>query len=475
MKRFRCLVLTATLLTATLWFAAPAEAQPAAPMPDSSFSRWAHANAIPLGSVDQPYADSSFEFLRPLVGTSRILEVGELIHGGHEPLAFRNAVIKYAVTRMGFTAVALESGLTDATLVDTFIRGGAGNIDSVLRAGLTYGFGSLPENRELILWLREHNAHATRKVSCYGVDLTGGDDYNGGFPGAPLSVLAALDYLRLVAPTIGADLSARLLPLMNRFNPPRYGEFSPPDRHELRTGLDRLYQALLVDSSRAVRATSPRRYAQALRNAWMAARLNDIMGPPTDSTSFNTARAGLRDSVMAENAKWALSQEGDQGRLVFFAHNGHIMNALSDFRSANTTYRGIGGWKMTGRHLREWFGHDVFIIASTAPTTNVRRYWTNGTPGNPLDATSFDAALARIGEPAFVLDLRSADRIPDVANTLRRSWPFRIQTFFQQVVPREAADAIVYFDRVTPSKDNLRNVDPQLMRYTDDRSTAPAR
>jgi erythromycin esterase len=470
MKRFRSLV-----LTAALWLAPPVGAQPVAPTPDSSFSRWARANAIPLRSVDQPYVDSSFDFLRPLVGTARILSVGELIHGGHEPLAFRNEVIKYAVTRMGFTAVALESGLTDATVVDGFIHGGPGNVDSVLRTGLTYGFGSLPENRELILWLREHNAHAARQVSFYGVDLTGGDDYNGGFPGAPQSVRAALDYLSPVAPTIGADLSSRLLPLMNRFNPPRYGEFSPTDRHELRTSVDRLYQALLVDSSRSVRATSPRRYAQALRNAWMAARLNDIMGAPSDSTPFNTAQAGLRDSVIAEDVKWALHQEGDQGRLVLFAHNGHIMNALADFRSANTTYRGIGGWKMAGRHLREWFGHDVFIIASTAPTTNVRRYWTNGTPGNPFDATSFDAALARIGKPTFVLDLRSADRIPDVANMLMRSWPFRIQTFFQQAVPRDAADAIVYFDRITPSNDNLRNVDPQLMLYTDDRSTAPAR
>src|SRR5579862_9285105 len=143
----------------------------------SAFLSWARHNAIPLPPVDQPNVDSSFAFLNPLVGSARILALGELIHGGHEPLEFRNQVIKYAVTRLGFTAVALETGFTEAAVVDGFIRGGAGNVDSVRHAGLTNTFDSLPENRELILWLRSYNAHAVHPIRFYGVDLSGGNDY----------------------------------------------------------------------------------------------------------------------------------------------------------------------------------------------------------------------------------------------------------------------------------------------------------
>ena len=45
-----------------------------------------------------------------------------------------------------------------------------------MHAGLTWQFDSLPENRELIQWLRDYNAHSARKVHFYGLDITGGND-----------------------------------------------------------------------------------------------------------------------------------------------------------------------------------------------------------------------------------------------------------------------------------------------------------
>ena len=274
-------------------------------------------------------------------------------------------------------------------------------------------------------------------MNFYGVDLTGGDDFNGVFPGAPKAVWAALDYLGQVAPATGTDLRSRLGPLMDRFTPPRYHELSPSEQTHLRTALDSLYRTMLADSSRYAGASSPHRYARALRNAWMAGRLNDVMSA-ADSTEFNATQAALRDSVIAENTRWALRQEGNGGRLLFFAHDGHIMNTRNDFQNANVAgFRGLKGWKTAGAHLRAWFGQDMVVVASTASSTNVQRYWTNGAPGNPSDTTSFDAALARVGRPAFLLDLRRADRVPDVAAALVRPWLFRVQTFFEPFLPRQ--------------------------------------
>jgi len=229
---------------------------------DSILVQWARSQAVSLRPVDQPYTDSAYAFVRPLVGTAHLLALGETIHGGHEPLQFRNQVIKYAVTRLGFTAVALESGLTEGDLVDDYIHGGAGNADSVARAGLTYGFGYLPEDRELIAWLRDHNAHTTHQVSFYGVDLTGGDDYNGVFPGAPKTMGSALAFLQEVAPTTSAAFRARLATFVGRFTPPHYRELSSSQRGQLRAALDTLYRTMRADSSREVQASSARRYAR---------------------------------------------------------------------------------------------------------------------------------------------------------------------------------------------------------------------
>ncbi|HEX4936890.1 MAG TPA: erythromycin esterase family protein, partial [Gemmatimonadaceae bacterium] len=192
--------------------AARAPAQPQIPL-DTSFARWVRQHAIPMRPVDEPYRDSAYAFLRPLIGNARLLALGENIHGGHEPLALRNHIIRYAVTQLGFTAVALESGFTEAILVDRYIQGGAGELDSVTHAGISYGFGDLRENRELVQWLRAHNERAPHKVHFYGVDQVGVGDRH--YSGAP-AVEYALAYLERVAPAAGAEHRARLAPLVER-------------------------------------------------------------------------------------------------------------------------------------------------------------------------------------------------------------------------------------------------------------------
>lgn len=151
------------------------------------------------------------------------------------------------------------------------------------------------------------------------------------------------------------------------------------------------------------------------------------------------------------------------------------MSARNDFSHADVpAFRTLRGYAMAGHYLRTWFANDLVIVASTTSGAVVRRYWVNGASGNPSDTTSFDAALALVGQPAFVLDLRSAAGVPTVATMLGRPWLFRLQTFFEDVVPRNAFDAVVYFDQITPSRDDVRDVDPQLMLYTDRHGSSPA-
>jgi erythromycin esterase len=449
MACLRCGILCSVL---TLVGANAAVARQSTPSPaaggDSGVVQWARTHAIRLPSVDAPYDDGSFAFLRPLVGKARILAIGELIHGGHQPLAFRNEVIRYAVTHLGVTAVAIESGLTEANIVDRFIQDGAGNIDSVVRTGFTWEFETLPENRDLVVWLRAHNTQATRKVHFYGLDLSGTNDV-GFMPGARGAVLAALDYLAQVAPAKGAALRTDLLPLMDRFVPARYTEYSASDRDLLKTDLSSAYQTLLVDSIRTMRATSPLAYARGLRNAWMAIRINEIMsldaaGPP------GTQRASslFRDSTMAENVRWVLGQQAPGGRVVVFAHNGHVMNTEPVYDGQHLI--------PLGRYLRSRFDSSLVVLASATGTivggTGGVGGWLGDSGEAHAEPTTFAAMLAQVGLPTFVLDVRAGDHIPDIAAAFTSAWPFLLGDQIQSIVPRQAFDAIVYLDRVTPSK-----------------------
>jgi erythromycin esterase len=74
-----------------------------------------------------------------------------------------------------------------------------------------------------------------------------------------------------------------------------------------------------------------------------------------------------RDSAMAENVRWALENEGRQGRLLVFAHNAHVMNWKSDGRRwANVLEKP----SMMGSHLRRVYGKDLYIIAMSCATTS---------------------------------------------------------------------------------------------------------
>jgi len=59
-----------------------------------------------------------------MIGNSRIVAVSEAVHAARQPLEFRNRLIKYLVEEMGFTAIALESGVVEGRLLNDYVRHG---------------------------------------------------------------------------------------------------------------------------------------------------------------------------------------------------------------------------------------------------------------------------------------------------------------------------------------------------------------
>jgi erythromycin esterase len=433
-----CAIVVTAAAVAAAFAAHPAGAQrrPVIPM-DPALSRWLAAAARPLPSMDAPYSDSAYAWIGGIVGDARVLALGENIHGGHEPLAFRNHAIRYAVRRLGFTAVAIESGFTEGAAVDRFIQGDGdvASIDSVLDAGISYGFSRLPENRELVLWLREHNRTATSKVRFYGVDQSGVGEADMGGPGA---IEAVLGYLARVAPTEAARHREALTLFLARFTVGRYPDLSTAER-------DALHEALVaLDAtvrSRGTRRNGESRHAHAMaqRNAWAALRLEQafIYSGREGGRALRTIR--LRDSVMAENTKWALQQAGPTGRIVVFAHNGHALNVPLNFPAMGAPM------VMMGQRLRADFGPRLRAIGTSSDAFV-------GLGDVLKDMSSFEAALAGARPGNYYLDLRSADRIPAVSSLLRAHWLTRIHAWLQPFVPRETMDVVVALDTVRATR-----------------------
>ncbi|GFE82597.1 hypothetical protein GCM10011487_45970 [Steroidobacter agaridevorans] len=412
-----------------------------------AFVSWAQPKAIAL----QGFAGAEAERVGDIVGSARMVSLGEPAHGAHEPLEFRNRLFQFLIEERGFTAIALESGFNEAWRVNEFMLGGTGDPAQIARDGLTWGFGAFTENVQLLRWIRQYNAEPgrRRKVKFYGIDLTGGDA-DSTFATARRALDDALSYLARVNREPSAQARAAVESFLERFTLAGYKSLSADEQVRLRTSIESLVSLLESQRRRLVAASSEDQYEWALRSAIVARQLETLfrLSPANVAdgvvAEFHRA-AAARDAAMADNALWALRQEGAGGRVLLFAHNAHIMNGR---------LRG-GLWNvypeapaMMGQHLRSALGDDLVIIGASSSSNGP------GLATTEAEAGTLDAALANLGLPHFMLDLRGAPHteIPWLSQpqSLRANY-----TTEMEVSPREAFDAVVYFKKLHGAGDAL--------------------
>jgi erythromycin esterase len=149
---------------------------------------------------------------------------------------------------------------------------------------------------------------------------------------------------------------------------------------------------------------------------------------------------------MADNVQWAVENEGPKGRVLVFAHNGHVNNA-QDWTPEKPFW--MGG------HLRRTYGKRLLIIATSSATTS------GGLETHePLEADTIDATLAHIG-PKFFLDLRTARQDPAALawlSTERRLHQNIIN--HMRITPSTAVDAFVFLGGLTPAGEQNRDDSP---------------
>lgn len=424
-----------TMLFAVSCLGQALEAQ--ASQPGSAFLHWAQRTAISLPALATPYRPGSLASLGSAIGSSRVVALGEFTHGAHEPLELRNRLARYLVEVRGFTAIALESGLSESMALNAYVHGAPGNLDSLVRANMTWGFGNFAENRQLVAWLRAYNLNTShpRKVSFYGIDLTGGDGDVEDFVTSRRALDEALAYLAGVDSASASTAIARLRPFLPRLSRRSYDSIPSGERDLLTATIADLVNTFESQSQRLTERSSRDEYEWGRQNAVMARQLDGFL---RHETSAFTAALNLRDYAMAENVRWVLDRAGPAGRVFVFAHNGHVMN--HSLHPPGTTEL----WTTMGQHLRTSLGRELFTIATTAHRVELKEPVAD-------DSTSVDAILASLGRPMFFLDLRGAKRRPSIVRWLGQPRAFRMNSKFEDVVLGESTDAIVFFSGVTPA------------------------
>lgn len=262
-----------------------------------------------------------------------LLALGEPTHGIEAFPLLRNEILGHLVDR-GSRSIVLETDVFAASLVDDYVAGATTEIDDVLATGFSHGFGSLPANRELVAWLRTHNAgRAPRdRVRFLGFDAP--VEYAAA-PGPRRALTSAIGYLPEALRPAVRDLDTLLGDDTDWTNPAAMfdpaASIGDSDRaRALRVVADDLASALRR-AAPGLRPADPTGYDHAVAHARTAQgllRYHAAMAVPAPERIANMV--SLRAEMMADNLLAIVAQERRRGPSLVFAHNGHLQRAGGD-------------------------------------------------------------------------------------------------------------------------------------------------
>jgi erythromycin esterase len=411
---------------------------------ENAFSKWAAAHALPVATVEPSEDFSDLLPLKSVVGTARVVALGEPMHGAHEPMAVRNRLMRFLVEQMGFTAIAFESGFTESSSINSFVGGGPGEAESVVWGGPSSKLGRYEENRELLQWMRDYNAAASaaghRRIRFYGIDLTAG----GRRSGSTLAINYALAYLSRANPA-DADRIRSSLGDSLPSNDWTWGMLPEPALAALDDTIPKIAKAMVKNRSDLIAHSSVEEYRWGLHNLEVARQLAKCFHVTTpksfEDIQYSAPVMECRDRAMADNVRWVVESEGPKGRVLVFAHNGHVMNVKEDGpRWARVRDKPF----MMGFHLRRAFGKRLLIIAMSSATASA------GLPTPKAGEDDIDEALARVGLPKMFLDLRMARQDPAALAWLSGQRFLRAESN-SLITPSTAVDAFFFVNRLTPA------------------------
>ncbi|MFD4180254.1 erythromycin esterase family protein [Rhodococcus sp. NPDC058514] len=298
-----------------------------------------------------------------------LLALGEPTHGIEAFPLLRNELLAHLVER-GYRSIVLEIDMFAASVVDDYVNGASADIDTVLATGFSHRFGGVPGNRELVEWLRAHNADRAPqdRVRFHGFDSPGDQT---DIP-SPRPALSAVEgYLPApLRPESARDLEALLGDDADWTNQAAMYEASIGDSDRaraLRIVADDLASALRR-AAPGLRAADPTGYDHALAHARTAKGLlryhaaMAISGPDRIGTLL-----GLRAEMMAENLLAIVAQEQRRGPSLVFAHNVHLQRAPSSMQAGKGEVNWCSAGSIVGLDLGERY---VFIATDANPASD---------------------------------------------------------------------------------------------------------
>ena len=255
-------------------------------------------------------ADSSFtdiDFLKETLKDKELIAIGEVSHGTAEVFKYKDRLVRFLVTNLGYKAIAFESDYIAMENIDNYING---KTDSLV---FIYGTPVISTNRLMIEWLRKYNLNQSDsdKVHVYGIEARG-------FSNVIKKIIEVNRSLDQADKTLLEKIALK--------------PFNKIDKAEIK-GM----KAVLTKLQKIEGSDLDKHYTESLSQI--------VYGYYHETTKR------VRDHDMANNVIWLKERAKDQ-KLILMAHNGHV--AKSE----------IFNVPATGTYLDRKYGAKYFVMAT---------------------------------------------------------------------------------------------------------------
>jgi erythromycin esterase len=133
-------------------------------------AEWVRTNAIRLRTVEAGHGFDDLQPLRRVIGTARMVTLGEATHGSREFFQLKHRLLEFLATEMGFTIFSIEANMPEAYRLNDYVLNGAGDPAQLLR-GMYFWTWDTEEVLDMIRWIREFNKSGKGRVQFTGFDM----------------------------------------------------------------------------------------------------------------------------------------------------------------------------------------------------------------------------------------------------------------------------------------------------------------